>query len=53
MAFQIKNPNWKSAIQQKAEQHAPAIAADLTRPVVNHICTLLALEVTGADDQTA
>ena len=31
----------------------PAIAADLTRPVVNHICTILALEVTGADDQGA
>jgi len=32
---------------------SPNCAADLTRPVVNHICTILALEVTGADDQGA
>lgn len=73
--FQIVNPNWKSASQNKAELHAPtvamwlkdnaanrlitlaelragmpAIAADLTRPVVNQICCLLGLEVQGADD---
>jgi len=78
MPFQIQNPNWKSPIQQKAETHAPAVAAwlaanpgnrfvglgelraglpaisaDLTRPVVNHICTILGLEVLGADDQAA
>lgn len=27
MAFQITNPNWKSAARQKADQHAPAVAA--------------------------
>ena len=78
MAFQIENPNWKSAIQQKAETHAPAvaawlaansanryvglaelraglpaIAADLTRTVVNQICQNLGLAVVGADDQGA
>jgi hypothetical protein len=78
MAFQLLNPNWKSAIQQKAETHAPAvsawlaanpgnryvglnelraglpaIAADLTRPVVNHICSILGLEVLEADDPAA
>lgn len=78
MAFQITNPNWKSPAQQKAEQHAPAvaawlaanpgnhyvglpalkaalpaIAADLNRTVVNHICSILGLEVSGADDQAA
>lgn len=31
----------------------PAIAGDLTRQVVNHICTLLSLEVSGTDDQAA
>jgi len=31
----------------------PAIAADLTRPVINNICSILALEIQGADDPTA
>lgn len=78
MGFQLLNPNWKSSVQQKAEQHAPAVAAwlaansanryiglaelraglpaiagDLTRSVVNQICSILGLEVTGADDQGA
>lgn len=78
MGFKIVNPAWKSAVQQKAELHAPAvaawlaanpniryvglvelktalpaIAADLTRAVVNQICVLRGLEVTGADDQAA
>lgn len=76
MAFEIENPHWKSAVQQKAETHTPAvaawlaanagnrfinlaelraglpaIAADLTRPVVNQICANLKIVVTGADDQ--
>lgn len=78
MALKIVNPNWKSADQQKAETHAPAvsawlaanasnrlvgipelraglpaIAADLTRSVVNQICAILGLEVQGADDPAA
>ena len=28
----------------------PAIAADLTRPVVNQICAILDLQIQGADD---
>lgn len=76
--LKIINPNWKSPAQQKAETHAPAvaawlaanatnqavtlaelraglpaIAADLTRAVVNQICSILGLEVTGANDQAA
>lgn len=78
MPFQIKNPNWKSAVEQKAETHAPAVSAwlaanpgnryiglaelrtglpaiagDLTRPVVNQICAILGLEILGADDPAA
>lgn len=76
MAFVIINPAWKSAAQQKAEQHAPAvrawldanpqnrqvslaelraalpaIAADLSRPVVNQIAVIIGAQVEGADDQ--
>lgn len=75
MALKIINPNWKSAVEKKAEQHAPAvgawlqanaanryiglaelraglpaIAADLSRAVVNQICVELGLAVEGADD---
>lgn len=78
MALRLTNPHWKSAVQSKAETHAPAvsawllanaanryigmvelraglpaIAADLTREVVNQICFILKLEVSGADDQGA
>ena len=31
----------------------PAIAADLSRQVINEICNILGLNVEGADDQTA
>lgn len=73
--FKITNPNWKSIVQKKAEQHAPAVAAwlannaanhfiglaelraglpaiagDLTRPVINQICVILGLQVEGQDD---
>lgn len=76
--FKIINPNWKSAAQQKAETHAPAVAAwlaanannqtvgiaelraglpaiagDLSRAVINQICSILGLEVSGAEDKGA
>lgn len=78
MALRLINPNWKTPTEQKAEQHAPtvaawlaanasnhfvslaelraglpAISADLTRPVVNHICFLLNITVENADDAAA
>lgn len=77
MAFKIVNPHWKSAVQKKAETHAPAVAGwlaanpadklvgllelrtalpaianELSREVVNHICAILGLEIQGADDKT-
>ena len=76
--LKIINPAWKSAIQLKAEQHAPtvlswlqaqstnrfislselragnpAIAADLTRAVVNQIAEIIGAEMDGEDDVAA
>jgi hypothetical protein len=78
MPLKIINPNWKSATQQKAETHAPAIAAwlaanptnqlvsiaelraglpaiagDLNRAVINHICSILGLEIQDPEDIAA
>lgn len=38
MGFQIINPAWKSAVQQKAEQHAPAVSAWLAaNPTIRYV----------------
>jgi hypothetical protein len=78
MPIKFINPYFKSAVQLKAEQHAPAvqawmqaqptnkaitmnelrtglpaIAADLTRPVVNHIMATLGAECENPEDDQA
>lgn len=74
--IRIKNPHWKSSVQLKAEQHAPAvsawlqanptnkvvtmaelraglpaIAADLSRAVINAICQQIGAEIENPEDQ--
>lgn len=40
MPFKIENPNWKTPVRQKAEQHAPAVAAWLQANAANRYVTI-------------
>lgn len=78
MPLRLINPYYKTAVEQKAEQHAPAvdawlqgqtsnrivtlaelraglpaIAAELTRPVVNQIARLLNVAIDNPEDTQA
>jgi hypothetical protein len=44
MAVRLVNPFWKSAAQQKAEQHAPAVQAWLQANAGNRLVTLAELK---------
>lgn len=43
MAFRLVNPGWKSAVQKKAEQHAPAVRAWFDANPENRYVTLAEL----------
>ena len=43
MTFAIVNPAWKSAVQKKAEQHAPAVKSWLEQNPENRLVTIAEL----------
>ena len=43
MAFSLVNPAWKSAVQKKAEKHAPVVKTWLEQNADNRLVTLAEL----------